>query len=191
MATLDTAETPSITLEEVANDGSDLTNPNADHRRLFLGEDGALHLKDSAGSVTAIGGGSASLTYQQAGLGADVDIPTPGTFADGPSVTLSAGTWLLCGVVTVTAAGGVAGKFYAKMWDGTTVGSSAQGHSNESTGTGTMPIALPPYVAVVASGTPVWKISVTADGAGPDIKAAMNANGAGNNASRIVAVKIA
>jgi hypothetical protein len=52
MARLDTAETPSITLEEVANDGSSLTNPNADHRRLFLGEDGLLHVKDSAGAVT-------------------------------------------------------------------------------------------------------------------------------------------
>jgi hypothetical protein len=53
MATLDTAETPSITLEEVANDGSSLTNPNADHRRLFLGEDGLIHVKDSAGAVTS------------------------------------------------------------------------------------------------------------------------------------------
>jgi hypothetical protein len=53
MATLDTAETPSITLEEVANDGSSLTNPNADHRRLFLGEDGLLHVKDSGGTVTS------------------------------------------------------------------------------------------------------------------------------------------
>lgn len=47
-------------VRESANDGSDFTNPDADYRVLFLGEDGALHLRDSAGAVTAIGtGGSA------------------------------------------------------------------------------------------------------------------------------------
>jgi hypothetical protein len=61
MAKLSEAETPAITLEEVANDGSDLTNPAADHRRLFLGEDGNLHVKDSAGAVTDIGGGSGAV----------------------------------------------------------------------------------------------------------------------------------
>jgi hypothetical protein len=45
-----------ITLRESANDGSDFTNPDADYRRVFLGEDGALHAKDSAGAVTTLGG---------------------------------------------------------------------------------------------------------------------------------------
>ena len=54
MAKLSEAETPAITLEEVATDGSDLSNPAADHRRLFLGEDGALHLRDSAGTITDV-----------------------------------------------------------------------------------------------------------------------------------------
>lgn len=44
-----------MTIRESANDGSDFTNPDADYRRLFLGEDGILHLKDSAGTVTALG----------------------------------------------------------------------------------------------------------------------------------------
>ena len=52
-----------ITIRESADDGSDFTNPDADYRRLFLGEDGALHLKDSSGTVTTIGGtGSTSFT---------------------------------------------------------------------------------------------------------------------------------
>lgn len=41
-----------MTIRESANDGSDFTNPDADYRRLFLGEDGLLHLRDSAGTVT-------------------------------------------------------------------------------------------------------------------------------------------
>lgn len=44
-----------MTVRESANDGSDFTNPDADYRRLFLGEDGILRLKDSAGTVTDIG----------------------------------------------------------------------------------------------------------------------------------------
>ena len=46
------AELFGITIRESANDGSDFTNPSADYRRLFLGEDGYLHVKDSAGAVT-------------------------------------------------------------------------------------------------------------------------------------------
>lgn len=46
---------PSLLIQEAADDGSDFTNPAADYRRLFLGEDGVLHLKDSAGNVTAAG----------------------------------------------------------------------------------------------------------------------------------------
>lgn len=41
-----------MTIRESANDGSDFTNPAADYRRLFLGEDGLLHVKDSSGTVT-------------------------------------------------------------------------------------------------------------------------------------------
>jgi hypothetical protein len=44
-----------MTIRESATDGSDFTNPDADYRRLFLGEDGQLHVKDSAGAVTDIG----------------------------------------------------------------------------------------------------------------------------------------
>lgn len=47
-----------MTIRESATDGSDFTNPDADYRRLFLGEDGQLHVKDSAGAVTDIGTGS-------------------------------------------------------------------------------------------------------------------------------------
>lgn len=51
---------PKLILEEVADDGSATPTPAADHRALFLGEDGELHLKDSSGSVSDVtsGGGS-------------------------------------------------------------------------------------------------------------------------------------
>lgn len=83
-----------VTIRESATDGSDFTNPDADYRRLFLGEDGALHLKDSAGSVTdvAAGGDShgSSIAYD---LGGDVTMTTANTGYDGPSGTPAAGTY--------------------------------------------------------------------------------------------------
>ena len=50
-----------IHLRESANDGSDFSNGATDYRVLFLGEDGLLHLKDSAGTVTDIGGSAGSV----------------------------------------------------------------------------------------------------------------------------------
>jgi hypothetical protein len=44
---------PGIIIRESADDGSDFSNPAADYRRLFLGEDGLLKVKDSAGAVTS------------------------------------------------------------------------------------------------------------------------------------------
>lgn len=43
-----------MTLRESLDDGSDFGNPTADYRVLYLGEDGGLHLKDSAGAVTDV-----------------------------------------------------------------------------------------------------------------------------------------
>lgn len=57
MAGISTHKAFGLTIRESANDGSDFTNPDADYRRLFLGEDGVLHLKDSAGTVTTPGSG--------------------------------------------------------------------------------------------------------------------------------------
>jgi hypothetical protein len=45
-------EFPKVIMEEVANDGSATVTPAADHRAVFLGEDGFLHAKDSSGTVT-------------------------------------------------------------------------------------------------------------------------------------------
>jgi hypothetical protein len=51
-----------VKIRESADDGSDFSNPDADYRMLFLGEDGDLHLKDSSGTVTDVGGGAAGGT---------------------------------------------------------------------------------------------------------------------------------
>lgn len=99
MAKINDILVPSITLEEILSDGSTLSNPAADHRRLFLGEDGLLHLRDSAGTVTdvgsGVGGGATPHVYAEAV--ADVNITNASTWYDVLSVSLTAGTWLLFG----------------------------------------------------------------------------------------------
>lgn len=52
MAAIENEKIYGVTIRESADDGSDFTNPDADYRRLFLGEDGFLHVKNSAGAVT-------------------------------------------------------------------------------------------------------------------------------------------
>jgi hypothetical protein len=64
--TFSTSKLFGMTIRESATDGSDFTNPDADYRRLFLGEDGQLHVKDTAGAVTEIGGGG-GLTHAYIG----------------------------------------------------------------------------------------------------------------------------
>lgn len=149
---------------------------------------GTFNINAGAGS----GSGSSALSYLSNQLAADVNIAAANTYYTGPSVTLSTGTWLLTGVITMRATGGACGKFFAKLWDGTTVASSAQSCSDEATGNGTDAIPLV-GIAVVTSGTPTWKISGAGDGGGATVNmlAAMTANAAGNTASTLVAVKIA
>lgn len=51
-----------LKIRESANDGSDFSNPEADYRLVFLGEDGVWHARDSAGTVTTIGGSGIAAT---------------------------------------------------------------------------------------------------------------------------------
>jgi hypothetical protein len=53
MGALENEHIYGIGIRESANDGSDFSNPDADYRVLFLGEDGLIHVKDSAGAVTS------------------------------------------------------------------------------------------------------------------------------------------
>jgi hypothetical protein len=58
MTKISEAQTYGLTLRESATDGSDFANAPTDYQRVFLGEDGALHLKDAAGDVTPVGASS-------------------------------------------------------------------------------------------------------------------------------------
>ena len=84
-----------MTIRESATDGSDFTNPDADYRRLFLGEDGYLYTRDAAGTVAAA-----------AAAGAGGDITTDAAWAAAGDLIVGSGNDTAA-VLTKGAAGGV------------------------------------------------------------------------------------
>lgn len=137
------------------------------------------------GNTGATPAPAVALTTASNYLSGDVSMPTGNTYVDGPTLTLAAGTWLLTGQVMVTRAGGGT-NVTAKLWDGTTVISSAQGSTNINPGG---PLAVSGIVSPVGSTT--YKISAAADAATVVMKAAAPLNSAGNTASFLNAVRIA
>lgn len=92
-------------------------------------------------------------------VAADVTMTTAGTYYDGPSLSLAAGTWLLVGAVQILAVTNAARTFQAKLWDGTTTISNAvwQVDGTAAAGQGTLALS-----AIVAPGsTTTYKISAT------------------------------
>lgn len=69
MAAIENEHIYALQIRESANDGSDFGTPDVDYRYAFLGEDGQLHVKDSADVVTGIGGAVTEIT----------DLPTADT----------------------------------------------------------------------------------------------------------------
>lgn len=99
-----------VQLRESADDGSDFSNADSDYRILFLGEDGFLHVKDSAGSVTDAyendggGGGGNPVVYdREVYTGGDISVTSTSAgddIANPPDlvVAAAAGDVLMIGV---------------------------------------------------------------------------------------------
>lgn len=131
---------------------------------------------------------TSGLSYLSATLGADVTMTTAGTFYDGPSVTLTVGTWDLDAVVAAKEAAGIGtDSYYGKLWNGTTTVCAAE----ETVAIGKTQAMPFTGVVVVASGTETWRVSMTSSRNGNKIGAAISANSPGNFAALLEAVKIA
>ena len=128
-----------------------------------------------------------ALTYSENALAADVLFSAANTYVDGPSLTLSAGTYFLSGQVTVFESG--ANYVTAKLWNGTTVEASGEAGTNIVNGTNYWTIPL--TGVVVLAGSETWKISAASTTSSGQILAATPHNAAGNNASRLQAVRLA
>jgi hypothetical protein len=118
-------------------------------------------------------------------LAADVTMTSANTYYDGPSLTLTAGTYLLVGHVTCMITGNT-GQYTAKLWDGTTVTDSAA----QTQSSNTFPVSLSVCAVVTPTGSTTYKISVASGTAGGKILAAAPTNAAGNTASTLVATKL-
>jgi hypothetical protein len=88
-----------VHIRESANDGSDFTNAASDYRVLFLGEDGELHVKDSAGTVTDIGASGGGAPTNATYLTASAN----GTLSDEVVVTAPASGGIVAKIVRKTA----------------------------------------------------------------------------------------
>jgi len=127
----------------------------------------------------------AGLSTLTAQVPTDVAMGSINTFYDGPSLSLTAGTWLLTASLSITA-GGSGGPLTAKLWDGTTAVAS----SHAQGGNGVLSNLALVAIVTVAS-TTTYKASVATTTGTATIKAAASNNPAGNNASTLVAVKLA
>lgn len=130
-----------------------------------------------------------SLSYLVNQLSGNVNMNAANTFFDGPSLSLTEGTWLLMGSVTLSPA--APDICVVKLWDGTTVADAKQ----LTFEAGVYP--TPPHlsgVAVVGAGGATWKISAASQSTTTGFMLAtptVNATGLTNKASTLVAVKIA
>jgi len=137
-------------------------------------------------SVEGAGGGGGGLASASALLAASVTMTNANVFYDGPSVGLAAGTWLVLAGVSIGITG-TGGGYTAKLWDGTTVATSA--YFGNVSGEAYFYLTLSAIVVLAAPAT--YKVSAASAGAGNTIQAAASTNPVGNNVSWINAVKIA
>lgn len=176
-------QNPMTTAEDLIKGGT-----SGAQARLAKGADNSI-LQTLAGVLTWAG-----LTTASALLGTDVTMTTNGTWYDGASVSLAAGTWIVIVWMTVVSPGSVsnsAGKATLRLWDGTTTFGSIEGNQYIGTsGTGG-PIALTVPAIITLGGTTTIKGSASGAGGGVGtIKAAAPDNGVGNNATGILAVRV-
>lgn len=130
-----------------------------------------------------------SLNSASNALSADVTMATAGTWYDGPSISLTAGTWMIDSCVTVQkgAVSGV-GDFSARLSDGTTHYASSE--STWNTRAGSM-ISVSLSTRITLASTTTIKVQAVSAFAASAIKAATIYQPSGNNASNINAVRVA
>jgi hypothetical protein len=127
-----------------------------------------------------------AITALNAALSADVSIATANTFTDGPTLALTAGTWLVQAVLTVTHSAN-ATKITARLFDGTSNYASSESPINGAGST----LVQPVVAVVVLGGSVTMRAQIAASATGGSIKAAVPDNPAGNTASILTAIKTA
>lgn len=152
--------------------------------------DGSIYLRSGTGLYVRQGSAwvrvdptSAALTSSSNYVTSDVTMTTNGTFYDGPTLTLAAGTWLLNGAVQLLGSTTAVRVWQTKLWDGTTITSQAN-HRTEGTGQ-TASLNIPLSALVSPGSSTTYKISATSSVDGDTLIAT------GVKTSYLNAVKIA
>lgn len=133
------------------------------------------------------------LDVKHAKLGTDVNITADNTWADGPSLSLSAGSWLVMALVTLqkTATTEV-------IWQARLTNAAASTHYAEtganSASVANQGVALTMVTLIVLESTTTVKIQATTSSGRStttNIKAQLAANGSANTATQITAIRVA
>jgi|GEM_PF-3498456 len=129
-----------------------------------------------------------SLTNASAFLGADVAMASANTWYDGPTVSLAAGTWLVMASATLGRTTTTAGHYNIRISTGTTHYASVQQfHASVANNWA----ALSCNAIVTFGSTTTIKLQAAATITADVMKAATANNSSGNNATGLVAVRIA
>lgn len=133
----------------------------------LAGTDGST-LNYGSGGTLGTAAFTASSAYIPAGsqmtvsLGSDTSLSNTSNYFDGPSVAQgSTGVWFASGTVTIRDSGSGPATFYCKLWDGTTVISSAASDNPASSNLPTT-IALSGYLATPAANIRISCRDITA-----------------------------
>lgn len=149
----------------------------------YTNTEGANNAAARADHVHAV-----ALTTASANLGSDVSISSTGTWFDGPSVSLGAGTWLIVGGLTIFFGSPSSSTFAARLTDGTTTYAGGVGINSTTSGVAAISISASAIVTLGATTT----VKMQASGSLGTIKASMTQSNAAavSPASWIQAVKI-
>lgn len=136
-------------------------------------------------------GGSGSLSYQAQTLSADVTLDVSNQWYGGPQISITAGTWLVFGVVHYHRAqtGGAVVGTRMRAGASTIIAASSDYHPSVNG----INLNISTFAVRVATGSETITLEATVNvgTANAAMKAEAVTNGQGNNYTRIMAVKIA
>ena len=129
------------------------------------------------------------MSFSSAALSADVQLPVTGTWYDGPSITLGAGTWLVSAIAQFQRTATTANHWLARISTGTVHYASGQSYQASVSGQ-TEGIALTALITLTGPTTIKLQATTSAGATACLLKAATPASGSGNNATQISAVRV-
>jgi hypothetical protein len=136
-----------------------------------------------------VSGGGGTLATDSATLSADVQLPVTGTWYDGPTLSLAAGTWYVSGTVTFNRTATTATQWLARISDGTNHYASSQTYQGSVSGH-TDSLSLTAIITLASTTTIRLQGTTTAGATACLMKASTPASSSGNNATIINAMKV-